>query len=558
MKKYRGKGVFSGIVIGKVSRIGGPETDDPEEMTACADPEPELRLYHAASDRAQSRLDALYQKALAESGEDVAQIFAIHRMMLTDPDFTQGIEDAIRAGSRAVPAVRQTARKMAAVLTDTGDDYLKNRAADVRDAAQGLIDAIREITVPDGTAPSEAETAVFTDRPDGQGLVICADDLTPSQTVGLDRNRVLAFVTAGGSANSHTAILARSRGIPAVVDVGEEFLSDLRDGQTVAVNGSDGEVIIDPEPALLLKLREKAAADRDHRARLESLKDVETRTADGRRVELYANIGGTADLPSALSCGAEGIGLMRSEFLFLGRLAPPDEEEQLTAYRKVVETMAGRRVVIRTLDIGADKQAGYLNLPAEDNPALGYRAIRICLDRTDLFRTQLRALYRASHYGRLAILFPMIASPWEVEEAIRICGQVRDELAAEKIPFSDAVELGIMIETPASAILADKLAPMVDFFSVGTNDLTQYTLACDRQNGRLDRYCDPHHEAILRLIGYAARCAHERGKWIGVCGELGADTTVTDKLLELGIDELSVSPASLLSVREAVLAHRAE
>ncbi len=552
MKNFQGTGVYGAICIGQALILSGKE-DDPAENAVCTDPDAEFTRLRTATDRAIDRLDALYNKACAEAGEDTAQIFAIHKMMLTDPDFTSGVERRIREDHlRAIPAIRQTAEEMAKILTDTGDDYLKERATDVRDAANGLISALRDES-DNKSAPSVGGGADSIENP-----VICAADLTPSQTVGLDKDKIRAFVTAGGSRNSHTAILARSRGIPAVVAVGDGFLADLHEGQTVAVNGYTGEVIIDPDPETLLLLRDQAAADRARRERLQSLKGVETRTADGRRIELYANIGGPSDLPAVLDSTAEGIGLMRSEFLFLGRSSLPDEETQFEAYKKVVETMAGGRVVIRTLDIGADKQADYLGLPKEENPALGYRAIRICLDRTDLFRTQLRALYRASHFGRLAILFPMITSVWEVEEVIRLCGQVRDELTTEGIPVGGGVELGIMIETPASAILADKLAPLVDFFSVGTNDLTQYTLACDRQSEHLERYCAPHHEAILRLIGYAAKCIHERGKWIGVCGELAADTSITAKLLELGVDELSVSPAAVLAVREAVLGYQAQ
>lgn len=578
MKKMNGIGVSDGIALGRALLLRGGDGADrtaaPADRacrngekresggmvavtgepagTSPISPEAEERRLLEAVDRAKERLDRLYAQSRAEVGEkgqtasgtpDISEIFAVHRMMLEQEDFLSGALGHIRSGSTAEDAVRRTGEELCELLRATGDDYLKNRATDVRDATDGVL-------------------AILSGRTGGVGFpdsvdraIVCADDLTPGQTAELDRNRVIALVTAGGSANSHTAILARSRGIPAVVEAGTDFLDELAahpDGVELAVDGQTGELIFEPDEVLRAEIERRIALQSDEQAELEALAEGECRTGSGRRILLYANVGSPEDCDRSVRERAEGIGLMRSEFLYLGRPDLPSEDEQLAAYRTLLERMDHRRVVIRTLDLGADKQAGSLGLPKEENPALGYRAIRICLDRPEIFRPQLRALYRASAYGRLAILFPMIASVWEVEEVLSVCRSVREELAAEGIAFSDSVEHGIMIETPASALLADRLAPLVDFFSVGTNDLTQYTLACDRQNGRLGRFCDPHHEAIFRLIANAADCAHRCGKWIGICGELAADVQVTGRLLELGIDELSVAPAALLRVKKAI------
>lgn len=543
MKEFKGFGVYGAIAIGRVAVLT-EETEGRSEGDASGaphSPELEEKRLCKALELAKNHLDGLYCKTKSMVGEEEAEIFSIHRMMLEDPDFVDGVRKKIKDGSSAESAVRGTARELADLLLATEDDYLQERSVDVRDASETLI------------AVLAGRNRSLSRLPDGiPDPILCADDLTPSQTAELDKDQIRAFVTAGGSSNSHTAILARSRGIPAVVALGKNFLSDIQSGQVIAVNGYTGQVFLDPDRSILAELSEKMEQDRQKKEELRSLIGLESRTKSGKTVDLYANIGGVNDLSAAQNSSAEGIGLMRSEFLYLGRQDYPTEEEQFSAYRQVLEGMAGRRVVIRTLDIGADKQADYFGLPHEDNPALGYRAIRICLDRVDLFKTQLRALYRASVFGRLAILFPMIASVWEVEAVRRICRQVQSELDADGFGYSRSVELGIMIETPSSAILSDKLAGMVDFFSIGTNDLTQYTLACDRQNSRLARFCDPHHEAIFRLIGTVVENAHRQGKWVGICGELAADTKITQRLIGIGIDELSVSPAAVLDVRKAI------
>ncbi|MGM9681929.1 MAG: phosphoenolpyruvate--protein phosphotransferase [Eubacteriales bacterium] len=543
MKEFKGFGVYGAIAIGRVAVLT-EETEGRSEGDASGaphSPESEEKRLGKALELAKNHLDGLYRKTLSQVGEEEAEIFSIHRMMLEDPDFVDGVRKKIKDGSSAESAVRGTARELADLLLATEDDYLQERSVDVRDASETLIAVL--------TGRNRSLSRLPEGIPDP---ILCADDLTPSQTAELDKDRIRAFVTAGGSSNSHTAILARSRGIPAVVALGKNFLSDIQPGQIIAVNGYTGQVFLDPDRSILAELSEKMEQDRQKKEELRSLIGLESRTKSGKTVDLYANIGGVNDLSAAQNSSAEGIGLMRSEFLYLGRRDYPTEEEQFSAYRQVLEGMAGRRVVIRTLDIGADKQADYFGLPHEDNPALGYRAIRICLDRVDLFKTQLRALYRASVFGRLAILFPMIASVWEVEAVRKVCNQVQSELEAEGIEYSRSVELGIMIETPSSAILSDRLAGMVDFFSIGTNDLTQYTLACDRQNSRLARFCDPHHEAIFRLIETVVQNAHRQGKWVGICGELAADTKITRRLIGMGIDELSVSPAAVLNVRKAI------
>jgi phosphotransferase system enzyme I (PtsI) len=383
-------------------------------------------------------------------------------------------------------------------------------------------------------------------------VIICADDLAPSETVSLDKDKVLAFVTAYGSSNSHTAILARNMNIPAVIGVGEEFLKAIKDGDTAAVDGYSGEIFLDPDEPTLEAVRKKQNTDLEKKKLLQELRGKENITLDGTRVNIFANIGGVENIGAVLLNDAGGIGLFRSEFLYLENDDFPTEDQQFAAYKKVLESMAGRKVIIRTLDIGADKQADYFNLDKEENPALGLRAIRICLTRPEIFKTQLRALYRASVFGKLGIMFPMITSTTEIEEILAICDEVKAELGNEGISYADNIEIGIMIETPAAAVISDRLAPLVDFFSVGTNDLTQYTLACDRQNPKLERFCDTHHEAILRLIEMSAENAHKHGAWIGICGELAADTTLTERFLRMGIDELSVSPTFVLKLRDTV------
>ena len=497
-----------------------------------------LRLL-AAKEAALSQLREIYEKALTEVGEANAAIFEIHMMMVEDEDYNDAITEMIKGQSvNAEYAVAVTADNFAQMFSAMEDAYMQARAADVRDISNRIIKCL-------GQDMSEQHTA------DGS-VIICADDLAPSETVSLDKDRVLAFVTAYGSLNSHTAILARSMNIPAMIGLGEEFLSVIKDGDMAIADGSTGELTVCPDEEALAAAREKQRAESDKKALLQKLKGKDNVTIDGRRIDIFANIGSADAIGSVLLNDAGGIGLFRSEFLYLENSDYPTEEQQFTVYRRVLESMAGRRVVIRTLDIGADKQADYFGLDKEENPALGLRAIRLCLTRPEIFRTQLRALYRASVFGELCIMFPMIASTEELSEILDICAEVRKELSAAGMEYAEDTQLGIMIETPAAALISDRLAPMVDFFSVGTNDLTQYTLAVDRQNPRLERFCDTHHEAVLRLIEMSAENAHDNGKWIGICGELAADTALTERFLRMGIDELSVSPSYVLKLRDKV------
>ena len=431
-----------------------------------------------------------------------------------------------------------TADNFAEMFSAMDDAYMQARAADVRDISNRVINNLT------GNSSVHAGT--------GERVIICAFDLAPSETVSLDKDRVLAFVTAHGSSNSHTAILARNMNIPAVIGAGDDILNEVRDGCQAVVDGFTGEIFVDPDEDTCKKYLEKQRADEEKKRLLQELRGKENITLDGHRINIYTNIGSVGDIGKVLANDAGGIGLFRSEFLYLENSDFPTEEQQFAAYKKVLESMAGKKVIIRTLDIGADKQCDYFNLKKEENPALGYRAIRICLTRPDIFRTQLRALYRASVYGSLGIMFPMITSVSEVEKILEICEGVKGELRAQGMGYSEGIELGIMIETPAAAVISDRLAPLVDFFSVGTNDLTQYTLACDRQNPDIEQFVDTHHEAVLRLIEMSAENAHKHGAWIGICGELGADTELTERFLRMGIDELSVSPSFVLKVREAV------
>ena len=418
------------------------------------------------------------------------------------------------------------------------DAYMQARSADVKDISNRIIACLSD---------SDTQTAGSDEK-----VIICADDLAPSETVLLDKDKVLAFVTAHGSSNSHTAILARNMNIPAIIGAGKAFLAAVKDGMFAAVDGYTGEIFLEPDDETRTRLEQKQKADEEKKRLLQELKGKENVTLDGTKIKIFANIGGVDHIGAVLANDAGGIGLFRSEFLYLESSDYPTEEQQFAAYKKVLESMSGKKVIIRTLDIGADKQVDYFNLAKEDNPALGFRAIRICLTRPEIFKTQLRALYRASAFGELGIMFPMITSVSELEQIKQIVNEVKGELTAEGIAFSDNVELGIMIETPAAAVISDRLAPLVDFFSVGTNDLTQYTLACDRQNAAVEQFVDTHHEAILRLIEMSAKNAHAHGAWIGICGELAADTTLTETFLRMGIDELSVSPTFVLKVRDAV------
>lgn len=537
MKKFTGKGVYGAIAMGKISVF--QKQDTLIQRTSVKDTEAEKARVEAAKAAAAEQLQAIYEKALKEVGETNAQIFEIHMMMLEDDDYNESIQNIIDTQKvNAEYAVSITADNFAEMFSAMDDAYMQARAADVRDISDRII------------ANLTGNVAVQEDS--GEKHIICADDLAPSETVSLDKDKVLAFVTAHGSSNSHTAILARNMNIPAVIGVGSDFLKEVQDGTEAIVDGFTGEIFVEPDEETRRRLLEKQKADEEKKRLLLELKGKENVTRDGTKVNIYANIGSVDNIGAVLLNDAGGIGLFRSEFLYLENNDYPNEEQQFLAYKRVLESMAGKKVIIRTLDIGADKQVDYFHLKKEDNPAMGYRAIRICLTRPEIFKTQLRALYRASIYGNLGVMFPMITSVSELEKILAICEKVKAELREQGVTYSDTMELGIMIETPAAAIISDRLAPMVDFFSVGTNDLTQYTLACDRQNPDIEPFIDTHHEAILRLIEMSAKNAHANGAWIGICGELAADTTLTETFLRMGIDELSVSPAFVLKVRDAV------
>lgn len=537
MKKFQGKGVYGAVAVGKISLL--KKADASVKRVRVVDTDNEKTRFEQAKTLAVEQLQEIYDKALKEVGEANAAIFEIHQMMLDDEDYNDSINNIIDSQSvNAEYAVAITADNFADMFAAMDDAYMNARAADVRDISNRLINILS------GNVSVENES--------DEKVIICASDLAPSETVALDKDKVLAFVTAHGSSNSHTAILARNMNIPAIIGAGDEFLNEIKDGDEAIVDGYTGEIFVKPDEETRLKLLEKQRADEEKKRLLQELKGKENITLDGKKINVYANIGSVNDIGKVLANDAGGIGLFRSEFLYLENSDYPTEEQQFNAYKKVLESMAGKKVIIRTLDIGADKKCDYFNLKPEENPALGYRAIRICLTRPEVFKTQLRALYRASVFGNLGIMFPMITSVSELEKILSICDEVKSELKSQSIEFSDKIELGIMIETPAAGIISDKLAPMVDFFSVGTNDLTQYTLACDRQNPDIEQFVDTHHEAILRLIEMSAENAHKHGTWIGICGELGADTTLTETFLRMGIDELSVSPTFVLKVRDAV------
>lgn len=536
MWTVQGKSVFGGIAIGTLALYRKRENFI--KRRHAEDTQAEVQRFEAARQEAVAQLAGLYEKAKQEVGESGAAIFDIHQMMLEDPDYVESVTNIIRTQEvNAEYAVGTTADNFAHMFAAMDDAYMQGRAADVKDISDRVVGILSGVG--SGGAPVR--------RPS----IIAAEDLAPSETVQLDKSQVLGFVTQQGSANSHTAILARTMNIPAVIHAGG-ITNPAFDGKLCVLDGFAGKVYVDPDEATLTRSRARQAEEMERQRLLETLKGKDSVTRDGQSILLYANIGSVADTGAALHYDADGIGLMRSEFLYLGRDGYPSEEEQFQAYRQVAQNMAGKRVIIRTLDIGADKQADYFRLPKEENPALGCRAIRLCLNRPELFQTQLRALYRASAYGNIAIMFPMITSVGEIRKIKEICRQVRAQLAAQSIPFREDVELGIMIETPAAVMVSDKLAQEVDFFSVGTNDLTQYTLAIDRQNEALDPFYDPHHPAVLRQIQLAADNAHKAGIWIGVCGELGADLDMTELFLAMGIDELSVSPACVLRLRQKV------
>lgn len=537
MRKFKGKGVHGAIALGKAVLF--KRTELKTERREVSDTGYEKQRIAEAKAKSIAELQEIYEKVLASAGESNAQIFEIHQMMLDDDDYNDAINSMIDDEKvNAEYAVSVTADSFAEMFASMDDAYMQARSADVRDISNRLIKNLMS-----GTDEADSGT---------EKMVVCADDLAPSETVSLDRDRLLAFVTAHGTSNSHTAILSRNMNIPAVIGVGDEFLAEIKDGDEIIVDGYTGEIFIDPDDETRAALLKKQEEDIKTKSLLQELRGKENVTLDGTEVKLYANLGNIQNLGFIKENDAGGIGLFRSEFLYLESETYPTEEQQFAVYKKVLEEMDGKKVIIRTLDIGADKQVDYFNMKKEENPALGIRAIRICLTRPEIFRTQLRALYRASVYGNLGIMFPMITSVSEVEQILEICESVKAELRAEGKEVAENVETGIMIETPAAAVISDRLAPLVDFFSVGTNDLTQYTLACDRQNPDIEQFCDTHHEAILRLIEMAAVNAHKHGTWIGICGELAADTELTEAFLRMGIDELSVSPGLVLKVRNRI------
>ena len=536
MITLEGKSVFGGVAIGKIQFYKRNEITI--KRTRVEDVEAEVERFQNAKAKTLELLKGLYEKALEDVGEANAMIFEAHQLMLEDPDYVESIENIIRTQDvNAEYAIGATADNFAAIFEAMDDAYMQGRAADVRDVSERLLQ----------TLSSQNENVMVMDEP----VIIAADDLVPSETVQLDKDKVLSFVTMYGSANSHTAILARTMNIPAVIGLGEA-LKEEYDGKIAIVDGVDGKVYIDPDEETMASMQEKQKKDQEQKELLNQLKGKENVTKSGQKVNVYANIGNLADVGAVLKNDAGGIGLFRSEFLYLESDTYPTEEQQFAVYKKVAETMAGKKVIIRTLDIGADKQVDYFKLDKEDNPALGYRAIRICLTRPEIFKTQLRALYRASAYGQISIMFPMIISVAEVKKIKEIVEEVKAELRTEGAAFREDVEIGIMIETPAAVMVSRELAKEVDFFSVGTNDLTQYTLAIDRQNQKLEDFYDSHHPAVLAMIRMAAESAHAEGKWIGICGELGADVTLTETFLKMGIDELSVAPGMVLKVRQKI------
>lgn len=536
MITIKGKSVFGGVSIGKLSFY--KRKQKVIKRTHVDDVEAECTRFHDAKAEAVEQLKDLYNKSLEDVGEANAMIFEIHQMMLEDLDYIESIENIIRTQEvNAEFAVATTADNFAHMFASMDDAYMQGRAADVKDVSERVLDILC------GTGGGICQTA--------EPCIIAADDLAPSETVQLDKSKVLGFATMYGSSNSHTAILARTMNIPAVIGLGEE-LSQECDGQMAVIDGFTGELYIDPDEETLAVMQKKREKDLEQRALLEQLKGKENVTKSGQKINVYANIGDASDVGVVLKNDAGGIGLFRSEFLYLENDNFPTEEQQFAVYKQVAENMAGKKVIIRTLDIGADKQVDYFGLDKEENPALGYRAIRICLTRTEIFKTQLRALYRAAVYGNISIMFPMIISVSEIHKIKEIIAEVLAGLKEEGIPYKEDVELGVMIETPASVMISRELAKEVDFFSVGTNDLTQYTLAIDRQNSKLDEFYDPHHPAVLAMIKMAADNAHAEGKWIGICGELGADLELTEEFLKMGLDELSVSPSMVLPLRNKI------
>ena len=537
MQVYSGKSVFRGIAIGKISVYRKNEQQVKRVRTE--DTKGELARYEAAKAAAIEQLQELYQKALKEVGEANAAIFEIHQMMLDDGDYNESVENIIETQKiNAEYAVAVTGDNFAQMFRAMDDDYMRERAADVKDVSE------RVLSILNGGQKGK----VVTDEP----VIIVADDLAPSETVQLEKDMVLSFVTVHGSVNSHTAILARTMAIPALIGTEELPLDDTVDGKLAVVDGLNGKIYVEPDAQTLEEMKKRRQAELEKKELLQLLKGKDNVTLDGKKIMLYANIGNIKDLATVIQNDAGGIGLFRSEFIYLEKDRYPTEEEQFSIYKTAVETMAGKRVIIRTLDIGADKQCEYFKMDKEENPALGYRAIRICLTRPEIFKTQLRALFRASAYGNLAIMYPMITSLWEVKRIKEIVEEVKAELTAEQLEFGNPQQ-GIMIETPAAVMMSGELAKEVDFFSIGTNDLTQYTLAIDRQNPKLDKFYDAHHPAVLSMIRMTVENAHKAGIWAGICGELGADTSLTKEFLAMGVDELSVSPGSILPIRKIIL-----
>ena len=535
MKIIQGQGVSKGIEQGTIYFYHRAAAQ--VEMRTGADEQEERARLERAKERTAQQLSDMAEKAREEAGDEAAVLFETHAMFLEDEDYTGAMDELLAQGFNAEYAVDQAGQEFAAMLASMDDPYMQARAADIKDVTGRILNNLMGVV----------EGGIDSDVP----VILCADDLAPSETIQLDKKKILAIATQKGSGNSHTAILARTMGIPAVCGLGEDFNEDFH-GKQAYIVGETGQLILEPDEETLLSLKARHAKQEETRELMRSMVGQKDVTLDGKQVNVYCNIGSPEDVASVLANDGQGIGLFRSEFLYLASEDYPTEEEQFRAYKEVAAAMNGKRVIIRTLDIGADKQVDYFHLHKEENPAMGLRAIRICLNRPEVFRTQLRALYRASAYGKIAIMFPMIASVWEVKECRRACQRVMDELTAEGIPFNPDTEIGIMIETPAAVFIADELAHLVDFFSVGTNDLTQYTLACDRQCNDLGKFFDPHHPALLRALKMTADAAHQAGIWIGICGELGADLSLLPTFLAMGIDELSVTPTAVLPLRAAI------
>ena len=541
MQYFQGKSVYKGIVMGPVAVL--KKNDYQVKRARIEDPEAEVKRVEEAVEVSKKQLGRLYDKAVREVGEASAAIFEVHQMMLEDEDYLESMENMIRIELvNAEYAVAATGDNFAEMFAAMDDEYMKARSADVKDISERLV---RNLS-------GEGDNDLSSMEPS----IIVADDLSPSETVQMDKEKILAFVTVHGSTNSHTAILARMMNIPALIGVPMD-LNGLKTGMTAVVDGFSGQVIFEPEEDVQKETEKRMQEEAEKQKLLEELKGKENVTPDGRKINIYANIGSVGDLGYVMENDAGGIGLFRSEFLYLGRNDFPTEEEQFQAYKQAVQTMAGKKVIIRTLDIGADKQVEYFNLGKEENPALGYRAIRICLKQPEIFKAQLRALFRAAVYGNLSVMYPMITSTEEVEKIYAIVAEVEEELKKQEVQYK-IPEQGIMIETPAAVMISDRLAEMVDFFSIGTNDLTQYTLAIDRQNEQLDDFYNPHHEAVLRMIRMVVENAHKCGKWAGICGELGADLTLTEQFVRMGVDELSVAPSMILKLRKVVREMKAE